>query len=470
MYTPGPHQFSLFVCQTLLLHSARLLLLLSSHSAYLTTVLLVHCDYILNEYLPAGIVLTQYHHIRHGDADALLKHWTTRQAARQVPFRFKKGDKPSRQSNTAEIGPGNGEEEGLDGIRNEQPQGSDGESQGYGKDSAAEEAREGDADAEDPGPRKLLCRHVSSTARPNKVSEESTAELPTKGDRTNPPPHQPPHSHTNSSQPGAVTKAPAAPSPGSQTKSIPQWRSPKSVLKEPWVDKFNFLALLSKDGKYQDLLLEINKMFLSNRVINIKLNTRHPTWAQWTWTQAWLPKAFHSGGDKPVWEWLQSRPHVPDPSLERARHNFSVDGIVLGIGCILHDLEAMQFSDEFHPPEHIAHSKLSFGVVESIIYPVLDDFSEIIKDHNNAIATNDSQELPAPVAPPSASTERRGKRHRKVKGSDDSDADAHVPNCQKVDRQIGGALPQAWRSGQVTRPTEWAKVTKESGDMSARKK
>lgn len=39
---------------------------------------------------------------------------------------------------------------------------------------------------------------------------------------------------------------------------------PKSVMQKPWGDKFNFLASLSKDGKYQDLLLEINKMFLSD--------------------------------------------------------------------------------------------------------------------------------------------------------------------------------------------------------------
>ncbi|KAH9170156.1 hypothetical protein EDB89DRAFT_1908025 [Lactarius sanguifluus] len=435
-------------------------------------------DYILDKYLPASVTLTQYHHIHLGDANTLLQHWTTRQAAGQIPFRFKKGDKNSWQSKEADIGTGNGDEADLDGIRNVQPEEDDDESQGDGKDSAAE-----DGAAEDPGPSRhpqpRHC-HLPGSAGPNKVHEERTAELPMKGDLVNSPPYQQPHSLTNHPQLSPAAKALVAPPPDSQSQSLLQGRSPHTVMRKPWADKFNFLA--SKDGKYQDLLLEINKMFLSDRVISIEPSTQHPTWASWTWTQMWLPEAFHSGGDKPVWQWLQGRPYVPDLSLEGARCNFSVDGIALGIGSLLHDLEAMQFSDEFHPPEHVAHSKVSFGVVGSIIYPALNNFLEIIKDHNNVIATNDSQELPAPVAPPSASTERlkdnnntsraastgnstkclhrmAKKRHQNVKGRDDSDADSHIRNHQKVDPQIGSTLPQARRSGRVTRPTERAKVT-----------
>ena len=38
-------------------------------------------DFILPQYLPNGITLTQYHHIRVNDANALLQHWVQRQAA-----------------------------------------------------------------------------------------------------------------------------------------------------------------------------------------------------------------------------------------------------------------------------------------------------------------------------------------------------------------------------------------------------
>lgn len=47
-------------------------------------------DYIEDEYLPAGIILKQYHHLRSSTVNALLEHWTTRQAAGQRTFRFKR--------------------------------------------------------------------------------------------------------------------------------------------------------------------------------------------------------------------------------------------------------------------------------------------------------------------------------------------------------------------------------------------
>jgi hypothetical protein len=105
-------------------------------------------DYILDEYLPAGVTLTQYHHIRLGDANSLLQHWTNRQAAGQIAFRFKKVDKASRR-----FGPSNGEEEDPDGVRKVQAQEDDGESQGDGERSTAE--GEGDDTAEDPGPSRV---------------------------------------------------------------------------------------------------------------------------------------------------------------------------------------------------------------------------------------------------------------------------------------------------------------------------
>ncbi|KAH9035545.1 hypothetical protein EDB85DRAFT_1889308 [Lactarius pseudohatsudake] len=373
-------------------------------------------DYILDKYLPAGVTLTQYHHICLGDANALLQHWTTRQAAGQTPFCFKQGDKNSRRSKTANIGTGNGDEADLDGIKIVQPEEDNSESQGGGKDSAAE-----DGAAEDPGPSRRpqpRRRRLPGSAGPNKVHEEPTAELLMEGDFVNPPPQQQPLSLPNRPQLSPAAKVLVAPPPDSQSQSPLQGRSPQTVMRKPWADKFSFLESLSKDGKYQDLLLEINKMFLSDRVISIEPSTQHPTWASWTWTQMWLPEVFHSGGDKPVWQWLQSRPYVPDLSLEGVRRNFSVDGIALGIGSLLHDLEAMQFSDEIHPPEHVAHSK----------------------DHNNFL-----HQVP-----------RQNGKANDIKGTDDSDADSQIRNRQKVDPKIGA---QARCSGQVKRPTERAKVT-----------
>ncbi|KAI9433116.1 hypothetical protein H4582DRAFT_2082572 [Lactarius indigo] len=53
-------------------------------------------DFIAAEYLPEGVTLTQYHHIRLHDANSLLKHWIQRRAASEIPFRFKKVDKANR--------------------------------------------------------------------------------------------------------------------------------------------------------------------------------------------------------------------------------------------------------------------------------------------------------------------------------------------------------------------------------------
>jgi hypothetical protein len=115
-------------------------------------------DYILDEYLPPGIALTQFHHIRLSDANALLQHWTARQAAGQIAFRFKKVDNTSRQPNpaptaggaSADIGPGNREQD-LDGIKKVQAHGGDNDSQGDGEGSDANNVQAGKNAAEDPG-------------------------------------------------------------------------------------------------------------------------------------------------------------------------------------------------------------------------------------------------------------------------------------------------------------------------------
>ena len=104
-------------------------------------------DYILDKYLLAGVTLIQYHHIRLGDANFLLQHWTTRQAAGQIPFRFKRADQTTSREVSVGMGPSNS------GIRNVQAQGGDGESQGDDEKSAAEE--EPNDAADDPGPGRL---------------------------------------------------------------------------------------------------------------------------------------------------------------------------------------------------------------------------------------------------------------------------------------------------------------------------
>jgi hypothetical protein len=111
-------------------------------------------DYVLDEYLPTGVTLAQYHHIRLQDANSVLQHWTARQVAGQIAFRFKTVDDTSfwsksapREGNiSADIGSGNGEKEDPDGARKVQ-------AQGGGKRSAAE--GEGDDTAEDPGPSRV---------------------------------------------------------------------------------------------------------------------------------------------------------------------------------------------------------------------------------------------------------------------------------------------------------------------------
>jgi hypothetical protein len=118
-------------------------------------------DYVLQEYLPAGVTLTQYHHIRLGDANALLQHWTARQAAGLIPFRFKKVAKISQQSEPAlrrrevptNINHGNGEKD-PDGIQAAQEQGSEHDQnlQEDGGDSDGNDAQGGGNVADDLGP------------------------------------------------------------------------------------------------------------------------------------------------------------------------------------------------------------------------------------------------------------------------------------------------------------------------------
>ena len=53
--------------------------------------------YIKPKYLPKDVVIKQFHHIRLDDLNALLEHWTSRQAAGKVPLRFTKAVNGIRQ-------------------------------------------------------------------------------------------------------------------------------------------------------------------------------------------------------------------------------------------------------------------------------------------------------------------------------------------------------------------------------------
>ena len=44
------------------------------------------------------VTLKQYYHLRQEDVHELLKHWTERQAAGEVPFDFKKEVNPARRN------------------------------------------------------------------------------------------------------------------------------------------------------------------------------------------------------------------------------------------------------------------------------------------------------------------------------------------------------------------------------------
>ena len=70
---------------------------------------------------------------------------------------------------------------------------------------------------------------------------------------------------------------------------------------------------------------------------------------------------------------------IPSDSL-------SVDGIVLGIGCLLHDIEALQFAGEFHPPQYVAQSQVNFNTISSLVHPTLNSLLEVIQDHNNLVS------------------------------------------------------------------------------------
>lgn len=84
-------------------------------------------DYILPEYLPEGIPFSQFHHMHLEDLNSLLQHWTQRQAAGDIPFRFKKLDRLGKRELAADntptgVGPGDQSESEPQDAREDQEQ------------------------------------------------------------------------------------------------------------------------------------------------------------------------------------------------------------------------------------------------------------------------------------------------------------------------------------------------------------
>jgi hypothetical protein len=107
-------------------------------------------EFILGKYLPTGVTLSQHHHIRLEDADALLQHWTQRQAAGEIPLRFKNalkanrvGNRYSTNTNGAATSVGATKRSGGDqqDAEESQEQGSDGESPGDSSQQVPESTR-----------------------------------------------------------------------------------------------------------------------------------------------------------------------------------------------------------------------------------------------------------------------------------------------------------------------------------------
>ena len=101
--------------------------------------------YIDRKYLPDNVTLSQFHHIRRDDANALLQHWTDRQDAGKLPFRFKnlKASRSGKRA-SADIGSSNQEDEvpqddhGIQGNGN-------GENEGDNDAEELRNQRQGDA-------------------------------------------------------------------------------------------------------------------------------------------------------------------------------------------------------------------------------------------------------------------------------------------------------------------------------------
>ncbi|KAF8266489.1 hypothetical protein EI94DRAFT_1803004 [Lactarius quietus] len=170
---------------------------------------------VTGEFSGHSYVKHKYHHIRLGDANALLQHWTTRQAAGQIPFRFKDVAKTSQHSEpalrcgrvSANISHGNREED-PDGIQGAQEQGSehDNNFQGGDKHSDNNDAQGGGNAANDLGPSMHSLPHNCLTPGHSGRSGHNRGakghvELPTE-DGTDPAPPliNQPHSPNNGSQ------------------------------------------------------------------------------------------------------------------------------------------------------------------------------------------------------------------------------------------------------------------------------
>jgi hypothetical protein len=97
--------------------------------------------------LPEDVTLTQYYHLRVKDVNAILEHWSHRQAAGMVPFAFRKVAKAKNiQESDADTDAGLGDEE------EEGP--NDGKDSESDDDSESSESDDGTKDLEDKEPQR----------------------------------------------------------------------------------------------------------------------------------------------------------------------------------------------------------------------------------------------------------------------------------------------------------------------------
>ena len=95
--------------------------------------------------MPKHVALKQYHHIRREDANAILKHWTERQAAGKVPFRFSKAlwktkDVPEENNADDDMLPGEEAEEDRQDDDDSHVRGNGAPQGDVGSDGLAEQA------------------------------------------------------------------------------------------------------------------------------------------------------------------------------------------------------------------------------------------------------------------------------------------------------------------------------------------
>jgi hypothetical protein len=130
-------------------------------------------DYIKPKYLPKKVTLKQYYHLRQNDVNAILDHWTKRQADGKVPLSFKKEAKAIQQKkrtseeNSSDAEMGEEAEGDLQDNGDSQARGDAASQVDGGSNDSTEEAHPGQSlgnAAENPSGVGSLLKHGDSSA------------------------------------------------------------------------------------------------------------------------------------------------------------------------------------------------------------------------------------------------------------------------------------------------------------------